>query len=140
MGDKTDIGVSTRLSKIHSLRGRYFLCASVHNCRGNGRDIGTLTQVLWWGYSQRTRNGSLIVVGEGGRRGQITVILQTTDSASDLVWARESPSERVVYFELSHNYCCVFVVSTARIIRLKHDSIGKLNLNFVLKVPLIMQN
>ena len=69
MGDKTDIGVSTRLSKIHSLRGRYFLCASVHNCRGNGRDIGTLTQVLWWGYSQRTRNESLIVVGEGGRRG-----------------------------------------------------------------------
>ena len=53
---------------------------------------------------------------------------------------RESPSERVVYFELSHNFCCVFVVSTARIIRLKHDSIGKLNLNFVLKVPLIMQN
>ena len=53
---------------------------------------------------------------------------------------RESPSKRVVYFELSHNFCCVFVVSTARIIRLKHDSIGKLNLNFVLKVPLIMQN
>ena len=78
------------------------------------------------------------MVGEGGG-GQITVILQTTDSASDLVWARESPSERV-YFELSHNFCCVFVVSTARIIRLKHDSIGKLNLSFVFKVSLIMQN
>ena len=82
----------------------------------------------------RQRNGSLIVVGEGGR-GQITVILQTTDSAS--VWARESPSECILS---SLTTFVVFLLSTARIIRLKHDSIGKLNLNFVFKVPLIMQN
>ena len=46
--------------------------------------------------------------GKGGG-GQITVILQTTDSAS--VWAREREPFRV-YFELSHNFCCVFVVDS----------------------------
>ncbi len=77
------------------------------------------------------------VPNSGGRGvgGQITVILQTTDSAS--VWARESPSECILS---SHTTFVVFLLSTARIIRLKHDSIGKLNLNFVFKVPLIMQN
>ena len=131
MGDKTVIEQQGYRKYIHS--GAGISCANVHNCRGNGRDIGTYYsgQVLWW---LRQRNGSLIVVGRGVG-GQITVILQTTDSAS--VWARESPSECILS---SLTTFVVFLLSTARIIRLKHDSIGKLNLNFVFKVPLIMQN
>ena len=83
----------------------------------------------------RQRNGSLIVVGRGGGGKLLSFYKQQTLLRSGL--ERESPSECILS---SLTTFVVFLLSTARIIRLKHDSIGKLNLNFVFKVPLIMQN
>ena len=74
---------------------------------------------------------------------KITVILQTTGLLQTLPASACAGGERALQIRgcilSSHNFCCV-LLSTARIIRLKHDSIGKLNLNFVFKVSLIMQN
>ena len=57
----------------------------------------------------RQRNGSLIVVREGGR-GANYCHFTNNRSASDSGFATEKPFR--VYFELSHNFCCVFVVDS----------------------------
>ena len=82
----------------------------------------------------RQRNGSLIVVGEGGGGKLLSFYKQQT-----LLRSREREPFRECILSSLTTFV-VFLLSTARIIRLKHDSIGKLNLNFVFKVPLIMQN
>lgn len=139
MGDKTVIGVSSKVIENTFTPGlRQVFPAPMSTIAEEMAETLGLRyysgQVLWW---LRQRNGSLIVVGEGrGGGGKLlSFYKQQTLLRSGL--ERKSPSECILS---SLTTFVVFLLSTARIIRLKHDSIGKLNLNFVFKVPQIMQN